>query len=76
MSDARTERIDAAVGAGGELIGCLLQEGPVTPGQARLIVEAVVRAAVPNAENWEVRESATRIATELEGRHENHSDNV
>jgi len=35
-----------------------------------------VRAAVPNAEDWEVRESATRIATGLEGRHENHSDNV
>src|SRR6516164_2208932 len=66
MSDARTERIDAAVGAGGELVGCLLQEGPVTPGQARLIVEAVVRAAVLNAEDWEVRESAARIATELE----------
>jgi len=63
MSDARTERIDAAVGAGGELVGCLLQEGPVTPGQARLIVEAVVRAAVLNAEDWEVRESAARIAT-------------
>jgi len=66
VSDARTERIDAAVSAGGELIGLLLQEGPVTPGQARLVVEAVVRAAVANAEDWEVRESAARIATELE----------
>ena len=63
----RSERIDAAVGAGGELIGCLLVEGPVTPGQARLIVEAVVRATVPNAEGWEVRDSTARIATELEG---------
>ena len=76
MSDARTERIDAAVSAGGELIGLLLQEGPVTPGQARLVVEAVVRAAVPNAEDWELRESAMRIATDLKGRHENHSDNL
>jgi hypothetical protein len=67
MVDARTERIDAAVSAGGELIGFLQQEGPVTPGQARLIVEAVVRAAVRNAEDWEVRKSAARIATELEG---------
>ena len=58
MADARTARIDAAVSAGGELIGFLQQEGPVTPGQARLIVEAVVRAAVPNAEDWEVKESA------------------
>jgi hypothetical protein len=65
MSDARTDRIDAAVGAAGELIGFLLEEGPVTPGQARLIVEATVRAAVPNAKNFEVRDSAARVATEL-----------
>jgi hypothetical protein len=74
MSNARTERIDAAVGAAGELIGFLLQEGAVTPGQARLIVEAAVRAAVPNAKNFEVRDSAARIAGEV--RDENHSDNV
>ena len=61
MAVARTERIDAAVSAAGELIGCLLIEGPVTPGQARLIVEGVVRATVPNAEGFEVRESAARI---------------
>jgi hypothetical protein len=66
MSSTRTERIDAAVSAAGELIGCLLIEGPVTPGQARLIIEGVVRATVPNAEGFEVRESAARIATELE----------
>jgi hypothetical protein len=78
MSDnARTERIDAAVGAGGELIGLLLQEGSVTPGQARLIIEAAVRAAVPNAKGFELRESAARIAAELEGGSgENNSDNM
>ena len=76
MADARTERIDAAVSAAGELIGCLLQEGPVTPGQARLIVEGVVRATVPNAEGFEVRESAARIVAELGGQHANHSDNL
>jgi hypothetical protein len=76
MADARTERIDDAVASAGELIGFLQQEGTVTPGQARFIVEAVVRSAVPNAEDWEVRESAARIATELKGRHENHSDNL
>jgi hypothetical protein len=70
MSDARTDRIDAAVGAGAELIGFLLEEGPVTSGQARLIVEAVVRAAVPNAEGFEVRESAARFVTELGGNNE------
>jgi hypothetical protein len=74
MSDARTERIDSAVSAAGELIGFLFQEGPVTPGQARLIVEAVVRAAVPNAKGFEVRESAARIAGEL--KNENHADNL
>jgi hypothetical protein len=76
MSNARGERIDAAVGAAGELIGFLLEEGPISPGQARLIVESVVRAAVPNAKNFEVRDSAARIAGELGGRDENHSNNV
>ena len=76
MSNARGERIDAAVGAAGELIGFLLEEGPISPGQARLIVEGVVRAAVPNAKNFEVRDSAARIAGELGGRDENHSNNV
>ena len=34
-----------------------------------MIVEAVVRAEIPNFETWEVRESAKRVATEL-GREE------
>jgi hypothetical protein len=76
MSDARTSRIDDAVGAAGELIGLLMTKGPVGPGQARLIVEAVVRAAIPNAQVFEVRESAARIVAELRGQHANHSDNV
>ena len=58
----RAERIDDAVGAAGELIGLLMTKGPIEPGQARLIVEAVVRARVPNFEEWEIRDSATRIA--------------
>ena len=65
MSDARTERIDAAVGAGGELIAALMDEGPINPRQARLIVLAAVRAAVPNFQEWEVRKSAERIAPVL-----------
>jgi hypothetical protein len=64
MTDARTDRIDAALGAAGELIGFLLEEGPITPGQARLIVGAVMRAAVPNAEPFEIRDSAQRIVDE------------
>jgi hypothetical protein len=67
MSDVRTDRIDNAVSAGAELLGFLSREGPITPGQARLVIEAAVRAVVPNAKNWEVRDSATRIAGELEG---------
>jgi hypothetical protein len=77
MSDPRTNRIDDAVSAAGELIGMLMTKGPVGPGQARLIVEAVVRAAVPNFEGWELRDSANRIATELEGaNNENRSGDV
>jgi hypothetical protein len=66
MSDARTDRIDDAVSAGAELLGFLSRGGPITPGQARLVIEAAVRAVVPNAEDWEVRDSAARIAEELE----------
>ena len=66
MSDARTDRIDNAVSAGAELLGFLSRRGPITPSQARLLIEAAVRAVVPNAKDWEVRESATRIAEELE----------
>ena len=63
--NVRTERIDAAVSAAGELVGSLLDLGPINPAQAKLIVEAAVRAAVPNYQNFEVRESAARIAAEV-----------
>ena len=66
MSDARTDRIDDAVSAGAELLGFLSRRGPITPSQARLLIEAAVRAVVPNAKDWEVRASAVRIADELE----------
>jgi hypothetical protein len=66
MADARTDRIDDAVSAGAELLGFLSRQGPITPGQARLVIEAAVRAVVPNAKDWEVRDSAARIAEELE----------
>jgi hypothetical protein len=66
MTDARTDRIDDAVSAGAELLGFLSRQGPITPGQARLVIEAAVRAVVPNAKDWEVRDSAARIAEELE----------
>jgi hypothetical protein len=63
--NARSNRIDAAVSAAGELIAALQDEGSVTPRQARVIVFAAVRAAVPNFEEWEVRRSATRIVPAL-----------
>ena len=66
MSNARIDQIDAAVSAAGELIGLLMTKGSVGPAQARLIVEAVVRAAVPNFESWEIRDSARRIVAEGE----------
>jgi hypothetical protein len=65
MTDTRAERIDIAVASAGELIAALQDEGPVTPGQARVIVLATVRAAVPNFQEWEVRKSAERIAPVL-----------
>jgi hypothetical protein len=64
MADARTDRIDAAVGAAGEFIGLLMDKGPISPEQARVIVMAAVRAAVPNAEPFEIRDSAQRIVDE------------
>jgi hypothetical protein len=67
MSDLRAMKIDDAVAKAGELIGALMTKGPIGPGQARLIVEAVVRAQVPNFTGFELRESAKRIASELEG---------
>jgi hypothetical protein len=67
MTNIRTERIDAAVASAGELIAALQDHGAVTSAQARLIVEAAVRASVPNAEPFEIRDSAKRISGELEG---------
>jgi hypothetical protein len=74
MSDVRTDRIDNAVSAGAELLGFLSNAGPITPGQARLVIEAAVRALVPNAKDWEVRDSAARIAEELEREGGNRGD--
>jgi hypothetical protein len=75
MSDARTDRIDDAVSAGAELLGFLSRGGPITPSQARLVIEAAVRAVVPNAKDWEVKESAARIAGELEAEGERRGNN-
>jgi hypothetical protein len=66
MTDARTDRIDNAVSAASELIGFLQDAGPVNSAQANLIIEAAVRASVANVEQWEIRDSAKRVAADLE----------
>ena len=65
-SNARTERIDAAMSTAFILIGELTEKGSVAPGQVAVIVAAVLRKAVPNAKPWEIRESAKRIDADLE----------
>jgi hypothetical protein len=62
----RTEKIDNAVCAAGELISALADKGPVNSEQARLLVLAAVRAVVPNFKGWEARDSAIRILKDLE----------
>jgi hypothetical protein len=62
----RADRIDSAVASAGELIAALQDEGPITGGQARVIIEACVRAVVGNAEPWEIRASAQRVSKDLE----------
>jgi len=73
---ARTERIDDAVSAAGELIGMLLERGDVTPAQAHVLVMAAARGAVQNVKAFEVRASATRIAAELEGQGARNDDDT
>jgi hypothetical protein len=63
----RSDQIDNAVSAASELIAALVDLGPVTPQQAKLIMVAAARAAVMNIQEFEVRDSAVRIAGELEG---------
>ena len=74
----RADRIDNAVSAASELIAALMDFGPITPQQARLIMMAAARIAVTNIEEFEVRDSAQRIAGELEGmgKRENQSSDV
>ena len=62
----RTDRIDNA------------DFGPVTPQQAKLIMVAAARAVVTNIEEFEIRDSAVRVAGELKGmgKRENQSSDV
>jgi len=74
----RTDRIDNAVSAASELIAALMDFGPVTPQQAKLIMVAAARAVVTNIEEFEIRDSAVRVAGELKGmgKRENQSSDV
>ena len=77
-TNPRANRIDDAVSAASELIAALMDLGPIAPAQAKLIMVAAARSAVKNIEEFEVRDSAQRIAGELEGvgKRENHSSDV
>lgn len=66
MTHTRADRIDNAVSAASELIGFLMDAGPINSAQAKLIIEAAVRASVANAEQWEIVASAKRVAADLE----------
>lgn len=67
MTDnARTKKLDRAVSAAGELIGFLGELGPINGAQAKLIIEAAVRACVPRFERWEIEESVKRVAASFE----------
>jgi hypothetical protein len=69
----REEKIERAVAGAGELISALQEHGPITPAQARLLVLAAGRAAVPNLESWEAFDAAQRIAKELEDENQRRS---
>jgi hypothetical protein len=62
----RTEKIDDAVSAAGELISALQEKGPINSEQARVLVLAAARAVVPNFEEWEAHDSAIRVLADLE----------
>jgi hypothetical protein len=72
----RADRIDNAVSAASELIAALIDLGPVTPQQAKLIMVAAANAAVTNIQEFEVRASAMRVAGELEREGERRGDRI
>ena len=66
MTNNRTDKIEAAVCDGAALVSALMEVGPLNSQQASLIIEAAVKAAVPNVEFFEICESARRIIVDLE----------
>lgn len=71
MSDTniRKERIDNAICIGTELIAALMEFGPVNSQQANLLIQAAVRAAVPNAEFFEICERVREIVVDFDVPH-------
>jgi hypothetical protein len=76
VTNIRTEKIDAAICAGTQLIAALMECGPLNSAQANVIIQAAVRAAVPNAEFFEIAERARAIVVDVGGKDENQSSNV
>ena len=65
VTNLREEKIDAAICAAGALISALLEQGPLTPAQAEVIITAAVAKAVPNFALFEIRERAKVIAADV-----------
>jgi hypothetical protein len=61
----RNQKIEQAIAAAGELIGKLLELGPVNAEQAGLIVAGNVRAFVPDVARIEIIERAEAVAADL-----------
>lgn len=62
---SRVQLIDDAISAGASLIAALMEVGPVNPQQGHVIIMAAVRAAVPNAEFFEVADRARLAMRDL-----------
>jgi len=73
-ANIRKERLDGAICLGTELIAALMEFGPVNSAQANLIIQAAVRAAVPNAEFFEIAERVREIVVDFDLRQEHGRD--
>lgn len=66
MTGRRENKIADAVCRGTELIAALMECGPVNSQQASLIIRAAVKAAVPNAEFWEICAVAREMVVDFD----------
>jgi hypothetical protein len=70
-TNVRKERIDTAICIGTELIAALMEVGPINSRQANLIIQAAVRAAVPNVAFFEIAERVREIVVDFDLRKQN-----